>query len=123
MAVFALSEDEITRRRAAILRLQQVTADLASFTQLMRQGLGQDGLALGPLAAAARKGWSYAQYLLIQAEGGMPSVALIEAIAQKEPGVACPSLRRLADSTLVAAEARLHGRPPMPAPILREAAR
>lgn len=123
MAAFALTEDEIARRHAAITRLQQVTADLASFTKLMRQGLGQEGLALGPLASAARKGWSYAQYVLIQAEGGMPSVALIEAIAQKEPGIPCPSLRQLSHSTLLAAEARLHGRSPTPAPLLREASR
>ena len=123
MAAFALTEEEIARRRAAILRLQQVTADLASFTQLMQHGRGQEGLALGPLAMAARKGWACAQYVLIQAEGGMPSVELIAAIAQREPGLACPNLRRLADTTLLAAEARLHGRPPAPAPILREVSR
>lgn len=121
MAAFALGDAEIARRRAAILRLQQVTADLASFTLLMKQGLGQDGLALGPLAMAARKGWSYAQYVLIQAEGGMLSVELVEAIAHKDPAVACPNLRRLAETTLIAAEARLHGKPP--ARILREACR
>lgn len=118
-----LPDEAVAKRCVAMARTQRTTDDIGRFTRLIRDGADHAGLALGPLASAARQGWAYAQFALIQAEGGLTSVALIDAIARPDPALACPNLRRLAETTLLSAEARLHGRAPRPAAMRMEAAR
>ncbi|MCP4564030.1 MAG: hypothetical protein GY873_30280 [Bosea sp.] len=118
-----LPDEAIARRCAAMVQVQQTTEEIGRITSLIRDRADPNGLALGPLASAARQGWAYAKFALIQADGGMPSVALIDAIARRDPAITCPNLRRLAETTLLSAEARLHGRAPEPAPMQMEAAR
>lgn len=123
MDALSLDAAEATRRIEAISRLQAVAADMVRLTDRIIENRTDPALALGPLASAARAGWSYAQCALIQAQAGMASPRMIEAIALRDPQVSAPSLRRLSLSTLIAAEARLHRRPPEPAPVAMEAAR
>jgi hypothetical protein len=111
-----LSGAEITRRTAAIARLQAVALEMRHFAVRLLDTSDEPTIAQSPLALAARAGWVRAQAALIQAEGGIASLGMIDAIA--EPGIVdSPALRGLSLSTLMAAEARLTGKPPMPAAI------
>lgn len=114
MGAFALADADCERRSAAIRRLETVAADLRYFAVRLVDTRDEPEIAQCPLAVAARAGWIRAQAALIQADGGMASPAMINAIA--EPAVVdSSSLRWLSLSTLMAAEARLSGKPPMPA--------
>ena len=116
MDAFALTAADYDRRTAAIRRLERVAIEMDWVRTQLRQASSSDNVALSPLAIAARAGWMNAQAALIQADGGMRSPSMIKAIG--EPGtIDSASLRSLSLSTLLAAEARLTGKPPMPAAI------
>lgn len=113
MDAFALAGGAYERRTAAIHRLEAVAADMRYFAVRLLDTRDEPAIAQGPLAMATRAGWIYAQTVLIQADGGMSSPSMVNAIA--EPGPVCsPALRGLSLSTLRAAEARICGRPPVP---------
>lgn len=113
MTALALSRTDYERRAAAIRRLEAVAADMRHFALRLVDTRDEPEIAQGPLAIATRAGWIYAQTALIQADGGMSSPSLINAIAERGP-VDSRTLRGLSLSTLMAAEARICGRPPVP---------
>jgi hypothetical protein len=114
MNASALTAADYERRTAAIRRLERVAIEMDWVRAQIRAASSSDNVALSPLAIAARAGWMNAQAALIQADGGMRSPSMIKAIG--EPGtVDSASLRNLSLSTLIAAEGRLTGQPPMPA--------
>jgi hypothetical protein len=121
MDTLSLSGAQAAARSIAIDRLRAVAQDMGNLVE--RLGLQPETLAIAqcPLALATRSSWLYAQVALIQADAGMASPRLIAAIAERDPRLATPQLRRLAESTLIAAERRLHGR--TPEPLLQEASR
>jgi hypothetical protein len=113
MDAFLLSSADHDRRTAAIRRLEAVAADMRSIALRLVDTRDEPEVAQGPLALATRAGWIYAQTVLIQADGGMHSPSLINAIAEPGPVDSC-ALRGLSLSTLMAAEARITGKPPVP---------
>lgn len=121
-----LTAAQVAARCVAIDRLKHVADDMADFLDRIgrsgeRPGTAHARIAQGPLALQARAGWMLAQVALIQAQAGITAPRIIDAIAQRDPAGATPSLRRLALSTLQAAEARLGH--VWPAPLSREASR
>lgn len=114
MDALPLSSAECERRSAAGRRLDDLSDSIRWVGAQISAAQDCGNVSRSPLALAARAGWMYAQVALIQAEGGMHSRRMIDAIA--EPGVVdSPALRSLSLSTLMAAEARISGEPPMPA--------
>lgn len=113
MEALALSSADYDRRTAAIRRLEAVAQDMRYFAVRLVDTRGQPEIAQSPLAIATRASWIYAQTVLIQADGGMSSPSLVNAIAEPGP-VESRALRGLSLSTLMAAEARIRGRPPLP---------
>ncbi|MFC5421979.1 hypothetical protein ACFPOB_20665 [Bosea eneae] len=118
MDALALSVGEHERRTAAIRRLERVAADMRYFAVRLVDTRDEPEVAQGPLALATRAGWIYARMVLIQADGGMHSPSLINAIAEPGP-VDSRALRGLSLSTLLAAEARICGRRPAPVTLAR----
>lgn len=113
MDALPLSPAEHERRSAAARRLDELSASIHWVGAQIVAAQDCENVSRSPLAFAARAGWVYAQVALIQADGGIRSRRMIDAIA--EPGVVdSPALRSLSLSTLMAADARLSGRPPMP---------
>jgi hypothetical protein len=109
-----LTGEEVARRHDAIGRLKHVAAEMSFFAHRLADTADEPTIARCPLALAARAGWTRAQAALIQADGGVVSPSMIQAIA--EPGfIHSKALRGLSLSTLMAAEARISGKPPMPA--------
>jgi hypothetical protein len=107
------TEEIVARRHEALDRLRIVAAEMGFYAVRLADTADEPTIARCPLALAARAGWSMAQAALIQADGGMASRTMIDAIA--EPGIVdSQALRGLSLSTLMAADARLSGRPPMP---------
>jgi hypothetical protein len=113
MDALSLSRAEYERRTAAIRRLEAVAADMRYFAVRLVDTRDEPEVAQGPLALATRAGWIYSQTVLIQADGGMHSPSLINAMAEPGP-VDSRALRGLSLSTLMAAEARITGKPPAP---------
>lgn len=124
MDALPLTGAEIAARCVAIERLKRVADDMAWFVERLRGQPDAPGLAQGPLALAARAGWSLAQVALIQADAGIVTPRIIDGIHRRDPAVETPALRRLALTTLEATERRLCAARPSPCdPELREAMR
>lgn len=114
MDALSLSGAEAAARSSAITRLQAVANDMAWFVERLRGQREAPGIAQGPLALSARAGWCLAQVALIQADAGIVSPRIVDGICQREYGVDAPGLRRLAMTTLEAAERRLRRQRPSP---------
>ncbi|MBR3190856.1 hypothetical protein [Bosea sp. (in: a-proteobacteria)] len=123
MAALALPPDVQAAREAAIVRLDALAADMRGLAGRLMSASSGANFAAGPLAEAARKGWTFAQCALLHAEAKLPCERMLAAIADTPQAIASPGLVQLSYSTLQAAKARLHGRPPAPAALLCEASR
>lgn len=123
MSGAVLSSEQVELRMAAVRRLDQLAAEMRALAEHLRGAASSANFAAGSLAAAARQGWTMAQCALLHADARLPCDHMLMAIADGKTAAASPGLAQLSYSTLQAAQRRMAGRLPAPAPILREASR
>ncbi len=123
MARLALSPEQIAAREAAIARLDALAADMRALAERLMAASSGANFAGGPLAEAARRGWTFAQCALLHADARLPCERMIAAIAEAPQVSTRAGIVQLSYSTLKAAQGRMAGRLPAPAAILREASR